>query len=171
MNESLKSLKIVRNKKYNVGKKIGNQIWIHKNYISELMNLDLFEKFKSKIPDDFNYVVLRWDEKKQELAFIESVDFNTSNEPLVGDSLRVLLSQNEYVLSKRVIQQKDPLIYHHKWLFVKDDYVGFNVKESKLRSIEWKSYLGVNSQVTSRIGRLSFWDNWLNDNNLSKRLK
>jgi hypothetical protein len=171
MNELLKSLKIVRNKKYNIGKKIGNQIWIHKNYISELMSLDLFEKFRSKIPDNFNYVVLRWDEKKQELAFIESADFNTSNEPLVGDSLRVLFRQNEYVLSKRTTQQKDPLIYHHKWLFVKDDYIGFNVEESKLRSIEWKNFLGVNSQVTSRIGRLSFWDNWLNDNNLSKRLK
>ncbi len=49
----------------------------------------------------------------------------------------------------------DPYIYHHKWLFVPDDYTGFNVAESKARSEQWIALSGVDR---SRIGRLSFWE-------------
>jgi hypothetical protein len=48
----------------------------------------------------------------------------------------------------------DPYIYHHKWLFVDDDYRGFNVEESKARSQLWISLGDVDR---SRIGRQSYW--------------
>ena len=49
----------------------------------------------------------------------------------------------------------DPYIYHHKWLFVADDYEGFEIMESKARSERWISLSDVDR---SRIGRRSFWE-------------
>jgi hypothetical protein len=49
---------------------------------------------------------------------------------------------------------RDPYIYHHKWLFVKDDYSEFDVEESKRRSLAWLVLDGIDKK---RIGRLSYW--------------
>ena len=48
----------------------------------------------------------------------------------------------------------DPPIYHHKWLFVDDDYPGFDVAQGKLRSAAWLALPDVDK---SRIGRRSYW--------------
>lgn len=170
MNERLKLLNLSRNKINPIGKKMGNQLWFHKNYAIEILGEAKFNSFKSIVPKEFEYEVLRWDSKKEELAFIECFDFNISNEPIVGKVLRVLKKEKSFELLKVVNQPKDPLIYHHKWMFVKDDYQYFSVKESKKRSLEWKEVLGKNKSLSSKIGRLSFWDNWLEDNKLSKRI-
>jgi len=42
----------------------------------------------------------------------------------------------------------DPLIYHDKWLFVADDYAGFDVAASKRRSAAWLA--GGRGQVPHR---------------------
>ncbi len=52
----------------------------------------------------------------------------------------------------------DPYIYHHKWLFVDDDYRGFDVAESKARSVQW---IGLGDVDRSRIGRKSYWENYV----------
>lgn len=49
----------------------------------------------------------------------------------------------------------DPYIYHHKWLFVADDYRGFDVAESKARSEQW---IALGDVDRSRIGRKSYWE-------------
>jgi hypothetical protein len=49
----------------------------------------------------------------------------------------------------------DPYIYHHKWLFVSDDYEEFDVEASKSRSERWMALTDVDR---SRIGRKSYWD-------------
>ena len=54
-------------------------------------------------------------------------------------------------------QKTIPQIYHHKWLFVKDDYKGFDVEESKKRSIKW---LSVSDKINmSKIGYKNYWEN------------
>jgi len=53
------------------------------------------------------------------------------------------------------LQSSDPYIYHHKWLFVADDYGGFDVDESKRRSLAWMSLPDIDK---SRIGRKSYWE-------------
>lgn len=168
--EKLKELKIKRYAKYGVGKKMGHQLWIHKNYIEDIIPISDFIKFEKMLPPHFNYELLRWDEKEKELAFISSPDFDIANEPLVGLIYRVKNKDNIFELCKLQKPPKDPLIYHHKWTFVKDDYRGFDVQSSKERTIEWKSILGVNKSLSSRIGRLSFWDQWLESENLLKRI-
>ena len=51
-------------------------------------------------------------------------------------------------------QKSSPQIYHHKWLFVTDDYPGFDVEESKNRSRKWVSLPNIDY---SRIGYKKFW--------------
>ena len=44
----------------------------------------------------------------------------------------------------------DPYIYHHKWLFVADDYDGFDVEESKARSGAWLCQTSINPVLAVR---------------------
>ena len=53
-------------------------------------------------------------------------------------------------------------IYHHKWLFVKDDYKGFNVDNSVKRSMAWlplRKENKIKNVNWSSIGRQKTWDN------------
>ena len=52
--------------------------------------------------------------------------------------------------------KKNPQIWHHKWMWVKDDYSGFDVEKSKMRSELWKDK--VTKEERRKIGYLSFWD-------------
>lgn len=169
LDDELKQLKITRDKKFNVGKKMGSQLWFHKDYANEIIGEKEFNEFKKEFKNLFDYEVIRWDSKKNEIAFIESVDFLTSNEPLVGRVQRIQKEENSFIMGKLMNQPKDPLIYHHKWLFVKDDFKKFNITESKNRSLEWKNVAGVDRTLSNKIGRLSFWNNWLKENNLKER--
>ena len=63
-------------------------------------------------------------------------------------------------------QKTNPQIYHHKWNFVKDDYPFFNVCESIERSIQWKSIIGSNKEISSKIGTLNYWIDLLHKNNI-----
>lgn len=154
----------------NVGKKIDKNIWFHKNYINDFLKKEDFKKFKENLPENFEYQVIRYNEKDNEILFIKASDFDTSHEPIIEDAYKVKKEGTDYKVSYSKANEKNPLIYHHKWLFVKDDYQGFSVQESKERSVEWKSVLGVNKELSNKIGRLDFWDNWLAENNLEKRM-
>ena len=52
-------------------------------------------------------------------------------------------------------QKSSPQIYHRNWLFVNDDYSGFNVDDSKNRSIEW---LKIPNIEFNKIGYKNYWD-------------
>jgi hypothetical protein len=170
MENQLLKLKLFRDKKHNLGKRIGNQLWFHIDYVLQILSEDDFLNFKNALPSDFKFNILRYDNNKNELVFIDSPNFDNSNEPIVGDSYRVSCINNTYSLN--TIQKKSSknhLIYHHKWMFVKDDYNGFCVSSSKQRSLDWKGIMGVNKGLSSKIGRVDFWDAWIKDNSLEKR--
>lgn len=166
MEEELKSLQIKRSK-YGVGKNINPNIWFHKDYISDFMPLNEYQNYINLLPENFDFNIIKFDTKSKDLSFIYSPNFDSSHEPIVSDSYKIKEKNGTLELCKMTKEQKDPLIYHHKWLFVKEDYKGFDIEESKRRSIEWKSVLGKNPQVTSKIGRLSFWKNWLKENKMT----
>lgn len=143
-----------------VGKKIGPKIWGHVHYIGDLIPGSYIKTvLMIAVEDNFKPVIVRYDSQKDEVCLIESSDFNESDEPLVGRSMIIPMAGNQDI--KITNPPKDPLIYHHKWMFVKDDYSGFNVEESKRRSIWWKSQMGKDRHLSSRIGRLSFWQSWI----------
>lgn len=157
MDSELQKLGLKRHK--DVGKKMGKHIWMHISYADSYVpgNVisDLIEKGKESVPD-FNPVIVRIDHSSSEVALIESIDFDLEEEPAVGTS--ICFREDGCRVTKPA---KNPLIYHHKWMFVQDDYLGFSVTGSKARSMAWKQHLGVNQHVSSRIGRKSFWDAWI----------
>ena len=84
-------------------------------------------------------------------GFRRSDDFDTADEPTVGDLYTVKSDGSTSFRRKSA----DPWIYHHKWLFVADDYPGFDVEVSKARSRLW---LALDEIDFRRIGKRSFWE-------------
>lgn len=156
---------IKKSHKYGVGKQVGNTIYLHKSVEDRLPN-SVLDSAKDKLPDDFDYDIVKYDEGNGNVTFISSPDWNTSDEPIVGDAILIRGDGTE-----RFIKQKaSPQIYHHKWLFVNDDYDGFNTEESKERSISW---LKVPNIQFNKIGYKSYWDSnvvpHINENSMLKK--
>ena len=96
------------------------------------------------------YTVVKYRLDTSAVTFIHSPDFDDSPEPTVGDTWVIFPDGRA-----RFRQQAgDPYIYHHKWLFVVDDYLGFGVSASKDRSRAWLALPNVDR---TRIGRKSYW--------------
>lgn len=137
--------------RYDVGKEIGGCIYVHKQYRFVFL-MDGILKAEAKVPEGFDFQVVKYDSKKEQFSFICSPDFDTADEPTVGDSIVV----NSLGKIKTVkANKKDPWIYHHKWLMVMDDYSGFNVEKSKRRSESWMSIDGIDKK---KIGKKSYWE-------------
>ena len=100
---------------------------------------------------DFAYTVVKLNMKTNSVTFTFSPDFDKADEPIVGKQLLVRKDG-----SVRTMEQlADPYIYHHKWLFVDEDYQGFDVAKSRNRSLAWMSLSNVNKSL---IGRASYWN-------------
>lgn len=125
----------IRRYKNNVGKQVGPQIYVHKYYADEVIPKAIWDKANGILtrsnPDfDFNSVV--FDVNAKVVRFDEAPDFDTAREPHVGNYIMV------YLDGKRPprVGHSDS-IWHHKWLWVKDDYTGFDVDKSKEWSRIW----------------------------------
>lgn len=102
--------------------------------------------------------------KESQVSFIESPDWKTASEPSIGyiRGFKGLLEENQTPYKRAPL--KDPQIYHHKWMFVKDDYQGFDVKESMKWSEYWENHPEVirltndkSEGFRSKIGNQSYW--------------
>jgi hypothetical protein len=131
-----------------LGKKIGGHIYVHRTYEGKVVPADILKAAK-KLIGNFKYHVVKWSPKETKVSFIESPDFDTADEPVIGRCLSVKDGKvTEYP------KQADPWIYHHKWQFVEPDYRGFSVAESKERSKSWEAIPGIDK---ARIGKKSYW--------------
>ena len=137
-----------RSKKFGVGKEIGGAVYVHRLYESLLPKR--VAEAAQLLPKGFDYVVVKFNLKDQRTSFICCPDFDTADEPTIGDSI-IVYPDNTL---KHIKKHADPWIYHHKWLFVKDDYPGFNLLHSIDRSQKIMSIAGLD---TRRIGKQSFW--------------
>lgn len=133
-----------------VGKRIGGVLYLHRSAVGENA---LVESAAALLPDGFRYEVVKINEKSREVSFIDSPDWDTAPEPMVGDSCRVRPDTGE--ITFRSARKRNPQIYHHKWMFVADDYQGFSVEESKQRSDAWM-HSGI-PYDSKRIGNLDYW--------------
>ena len=153
-------------------KKIGGCIYMH---ISMRTNVE--EKIKSMIEDaekvfrkvigikDFMEVeIVKIDVKNNKVSFIKSPDWDTAREPLVGDSYMIDLNEDAPLRKRTVkITKSKGQIYHHKWMFVADDYQGFDIEESKKWSEKWQSVIPAERGIKSRIGYKKYWDEYLKE--------
>lgn len=148
------------------GKRVGNDIYIYseclpygylgrykkalrvieKKYDSEVLNKKHVVRFNTKNDDD--------------ISIMEVKNFDTEREPTIGNSYKIDLDTNSATFTK---EKNNPYIYHHKWMFVSDNYNRFDIEESKLWSIKWKKTLPKGRKTTSSIGYLKQWNNFLNE--------
>jgi hypothetical protein len=138
-----------RSRRYGVGKEIGGAVYVHRMY-EEVLG-DAVESARIRIPDGFDYAVVKYSCNSGAVSFVHSTDFDTADEPTVGDVWFVPVSEDPKFRSR----SKIPFIYHHKWLMVKDDYNGFDVAASIRRSLQWIRLLGLDR---TRIGRKDYWE-------------
>jgi len=131
-----------------VGKDIGGAIYLHRNYKGSLPNQEALAKAEEialvSLP---NYNVIKWN-KDGTYTFFESPDFDTADEPVAGN----------YVVVKSNGDHKNgstAAIWHHKWLWVKDDYTGFDVNAAKEHSKKWLAIPGIDF---NRIGNKEYWE-------------
>lgn len=132
---------IGRDKKYGVGKHIGGEIYVHRNYANRISQ-DMYEQGISILENNpqfkgfqFNLVVFPdklENSKEPYVKFVNCTTFDSDREPLRGEGYKVNLIDGSI---KRM--SGDNTIYHHKWQWVDDDYDGFNVDDSYNWSKEW----------------------------------
>lgn len=135
MPDSYKTLKgsVVKRSKYGVGKQMGSQVYLHKDYVSDVIPKKVWEnalKVLSDADSDFEYNCVMYDTKTGDVRFDEAPDFDESREPIVGDTITVKPDGT-------VKRGHSNYIWHHKWLWVKNDYQGFDVNQSKAWSNKW----------------------------------
>jgi len=142
--------RIARNPSTGVGKKIKGNLYVHKSSEKVIPNLN---SFKAKLPKGYDYDIVKYNEKDKNVSFIKSPNWNSAQEPLATTGLKV----SDGKIKKLNINQ----IYHHKWLFVKDDYKGFNVDDSVKRSLAWlplRKEDKIKNVKWSSIGRQKAWN-------------
>jgi hypothetical protein len=125
---------------------------VHRDY--EAVLGDSVEWAKRHLPNQFEYTVVKLNQRNDSVSFMYCPDFDTAHEP----SITAIVIVNADGLARRRLTPEDPFIYHHKWLFVADDYPGFDVAESKARSRLW---IELGDVDRSRIGRKSYWDQFV----------
>jgi len=135
-----------RSRRLGVGKEIGGAIYLHRSY-ERLVGPDL-RRAKRVLPPEFLYDVVKWRPDTGAISFVSCPGFDSEPEPVAGDVFVVTNGQGRLVKAPG-----DPWVYHHKWLFVADDYAGFDTASSRRRSESWAGR-GIDR---SRIGRRSQW--------------
>ena len=159
MSRSLRTLKGSKIERYRgvVGKRMGFWVYVHRDYVNKLP-MDLRIKVDRAIGDPrgwpqvytrgFEYNILKISTNSNIVVFMHSPDFDTAAEPVAGNWCRVDLDAGE------VEGGRTSNIWHHKWLWVMDDYKGFDVEASFQRSQVW---LALDDVDMARIGNPKYW--------------
>lgn len=141
-----------RSKKYGVGKEIGGKIYIHKNYFYRILDIDTYVKAVNQLPCDFKFNCVMIDRNKSIIRFDEAPDFDVAREPHPGDFIEIKL------LTMETRKGHSDFIWHHKWMWVMDDYHGFDVEESYKWSTEWTK------RITHPSGSKKIWEMQISEN-------
>jgi len=114
-----------------VGKKVANQIYVHKNYADLIIPENIFKealRIGTDLAFEFNCVM--YDLKTGRVRLDEAIGFDTEREPVVGNMLSIYPNRTTKLL-------KSSSVWHHKWMWVMDDYQGFDVNEA----FEWSALM------------------------------
>jgi hypothetical protein len=130
---------------FGVGKRIGYYLYIHKDFI-HCVNLvfplahfqyyfTILKRHYPSFASQFNCV--RLDMRYQNIRFDEAPDFDHAREPHIGATIEVVdgkCSEMKHYKS----------IWHHRWLWIKDGYPGFDVG----KAVKWsQKYCAVLNEV------------------------
>ena len=149
---------MIRGDKFPIGKVIGGKVYMHLDYIDTLPSPEQARialdaaggKFKTVSYDPVNEIYM----------FNEAPRFDVESEPAPMKSVKVEMDGDdvEKVFPAKVINQ----IWHHKWMWVDDNYRGFDVQESYNWSKQWAS------KISNPSGSRKVWLKQLTDNEILK---
>lgn len=149
-----------RSKEFGVGKVMGDATYVHISAEDVLPQPDYdaaqsaagawFRGREEALA--FNVVKLvRSPNTTPAFTLIHAPMFDTEPEPKIISACRVCADVVRYLYYPR-----RGLVYHHKWLMVREDYAGFDVRESKLRS---ERILNLPQTIDfARIGQREYWE-------------
>lgn len=158
----MKSFKQFISESRKIGKVMGHEHYIHRNYENQISDQEGLERARNLLSPEHRerYNIVKHNKKAGTFSFIHSPDFDESDEPISGESHKVT-PDGKITITK---QKKDPQIYHHKWQWVGDDYKGFDVEKSKQRSKDWGKVTdrikkeSPEENVMRKIGTKSYWE-------------
>ena len=148
--KTYKGSPIKRSNRYGVGKEIGGDIYFYKDYADRIVPADILENAEQVLNEnypDYEFNCMRYSPKTGTVSFQECPDFNTAREPMVGDYITVFPDG-------RVSTGNSKYIFHHKWLWVTNDYTGFDVAQAWEWSRQWLDTL----QETSDGNGIGRWN-------------
>lgn len=129
--------------------RLTNAFYVHHQY-EDLLG-GTVEWAKRHLPEHYEYTVVKLNQRNDSVSFIYCPAFDAEHEPAIAAIIVVSADGT----AQRRTTPSDPYIYHHKRLFVADDYQGFDVEQSKARSQQW---IALGNVDRSRIGRKSYWE-------------
>lgn len=153
-------IRLKRSATYGIGKQMADAVYVHIQYEHVLPQGPL-TKAKKLLPIKFVYNIVKYNQGEKKISFIYSPDFDKANEPLVGPYVVVHF---DGTIRQYPNKRSEPMVYHHKWLMVGEDYTGFSIEKAKKRSADTYD-LHVNKY---KIGYKSYWDGVLRRNSLPK---
>lgn len=119
------------------GKQVGDKIYVHRRYadlvIPKKSLKQALDLAAASMP--FEPTSVLWDRRDNIVRFDEAPGFDTEQEPRVGRYVAVNLSTGA------VRTGSSDAIWHHKWLWVQDDYDGFDVRKARAWSRFWSHRL------------------------------
>lgn len=136
----------------NVGKRIGGYVYFHRQYAKDFNVVGVIADIAKRnvfITDEYNLVKLALNGVS--ITLLRVPDWDKVDEPKLTASFRYNFIDKEGDFK---VYGSNPPVYHHKWLFVKDNYEGFDVEASKRRSA-WIESLPVRK---NNIGYQWQWD-------------
>lgn len=148
-------------------KKVGFSMYAHKSNIDEIVSkisnvnkrnlIEAVRKMNEEIGKPF--VVIKVNTENGNISLIDSETWDTINEPIVGDSYCFAADGTYKVI------RGGTKVYHNRWQFVSDNYIGFDIEEAKKRTETWNKIPNI-KKLKSKIGNVTFWHNLLKENNL-----
>ena len=127
-----------------VGKQVGKQLYVHRKYAVLVVPAEKLVAAGKVFNKAYPFDAVMYDAEKNIVRFDEAPNFDTAREPKVGRYFAVNLDTGE------VKEGKSDSIWHHKWLWVQDDYTGFDVEESKAWSRKWAGSMPEVAKGTER---------------------
>jgi hypothetical protein len=135
-----------------VGKQMRESIYFHKSYL-HLFPREVQDAVKF-LPKNLEFNIIKFTPKENSISFILSPDFDESYHPKIVQSAK--LNLNNKSIPVKIFRYKNNVkIYHHRWLFVKDEYEGFDVGKDKRWSDLWSRVPHLNH---TKYGTLKYWE-------------
>ena len=114
-----------------VGELKNKWVSVQRNYASDIIPFNEFLEAQKALNEEyplFDAECISYHERTKEIRFENCPDFDKDDEPIIKSC--IIYSPKTKKLKYQGYGRK----IRHKWLYVKDDYVGFNVKKSYDRS-------------------------------------